>query len=61
MKKIILTTPFVLLLSMFSLNSNIYAAGCTSHRNKDLKVECSSPDDNCDNKEIDTKFNKVEA
>ena len=61
MKKIILTTPLALIISMLSFNANLEAAGCSSHKNNNVKVECSSPDDNCDNKKIDKKFNKVEA
>ena len=48
MKKIILTTPILLLISMFSLNLDLEAAGCSSHKNKKVQVECSLTDDNCD-------------
>ena len=61
MKKIILATPFTLLLSIFSFNANLEAAGCSSHKNKSVKVECSLTDDNCDNTKSEKKFNKVEA
>ena len=61
MKKIILTTPLTLLLSMFSFTANLEAAGCSSHKNKNVKVECSLTDDNCDNTKSEKKFNKVEA
>ena len=61
MKKIILTAPLALLLSMFSFTSNLQAAGCSSHKNKNVKVECSSTDNNCDNTKSDKNFNKVEA
>tara|TARA_Y100000589_G_scaffold268666_1_gene260504 strand:- start:399 stop:584 length:186 start_codon:yes stop_codon:yes gene_type:complete len=61
MKKIILITPLALLLSVFSFNVSLEAAGCSSHKNKNLKVECSLSDDNCDNKKSNKKFNKVEA
>ena len=61
MKKIILTTPLALIISMLTFNANLEAAGCSSNKNNNVKVECSSPDDNCDNKKIDKKFNKVEA
>ena len=61
MKKIILITPLTLLLSMFSFISNLEAAGCSSHKNKNVKVECSLTDDNCDNTKSEKKFNKVEA
>ena len=60
MKKIILITPFTILLSMF-ITANLEAAGCSSHRNKNVKVECSLTDDNCDNKKSEKNFNKVEA
>ena len=61
MKKIILITPLSLLLSMFSFTTNLEAAGCSSHKNKNVKVECSLTDDNCDNTKSEKKFNKVEA
>ena len=61
MKKIILITPLSLLLSMFSFTANLDAAGCSSHKNKNVKVECSLTDENCDNKKSEKKFNKVEA
>ena len=61
MKKIILATPLTLLLSIFSFNANLEAAGCSSHKNKNVKVECSLTDDNCDNTKSEKKFNKVEA
>ena len=61
MKKIILATPLTLLLSIFSFNANLEAAGCSSHKNKSVKVECSLTDDNCDNTNSEKKFNKVEA
>ena len=61
MKKIILATPLTLLLSIFSFNANLEAVGCSSHKNKSVKVECSLTDDNCDNTKSEKKFNKVEA
>ena len=61
MKKIILLTPLTLLLSMFSFTANIEAAGCNSHKNKNVKVECSVTEDNCDNKKSEKNFNRVEA
>ncbi len=61
MKKIILTTPLALLLSTFSFNANLEAAGCSSHKNKDVQVECSLSDDNCENNKKDKNFNKVEV
>ena len=61
MKKFILITPFTLLLSIFSFTANLEAAGCSSHKNKNVKVECSLTDDNCDNTKSEKKFNKVEA
>ena len=61
MKKIILITPLTLLISMFSFTTNLKAAGCSSHKNKNVKVECSLTDDNCDNTKSEKKFNKVEA
>ena len=61
MKKIILITPLSLLLSMFSFTANLDAAGCSSHKNKNVKIECSSSNDNCDHNKLDKKFNKVDA
>ena len=61
MKKIILITPLTLLLSMFSFTANLEAAGCSSHKNKNVKVECSLTDDDCDNTKSEKSFNKVEA
>ena len=61
MKKIILTTPLALLISMFGFNGNLDAAGCSSHKKENVKVECSLDEVNCDNNKLDKKFNKVEA
>ena len=61
MKKFFLITPLTLLLSMFSFTGNLEAAGCSSHKNKNVKVECSLTDDNCDNTKSEKNFNKVEA
>jgi len=59
MKKIFFITPLALLISMFGFNSKLEAAGCSSHKNKNVKIECSLSDDNCDNTKLDKKFNKV--
>ena len=61
MKKIILITPLTIFLGMFSLTANLEAAGCSSHKNKNVKVECSLTDDDCDNTKSEKSFNKVEA
>ena len=61
MKKIILTTPLALLFSLFSFNASLEAAGCSSHKNKNVQVECSLSDDNCNNNKEDKKLNKVEV
>ena len=61
MKKIILITPLTILLGILSFTANLEAAGCSSHKNKNVKVECSLTDDNCDNTKSEKKFNKVEA
>jgi len=61
MKKIILTTPLALFLSVFSFNVNLEAAGCSSHKNKKVQIECSLSDDNCHNKKSNKKFIKEEA
>ena len=61
MKKIILITPLSLLFSMFSFTANLEAAGCSSHKNKNVKVECSLTDDNCDNTKSEKSLDKVEA
>ena len=61
MKKIVLLTPLTLLLSVFSFTANLEAAGCSSHKNKNVKVECSLTDDDCDNTKSEKSYNKVEA
>ena len=61
MKKITLITPLALLLSVFSFNANLEAAGCSSHKNKNVKVECSLSDDNCESYNLDKKSTKAEA
>ena len=61
MKKFILITPLTMFLAMSSFTANLEAAGCSSHKNKNVKVECSLTDDNCDNTKSEKKFNKVEA
>ena len=61
MKKFFLITPLALLLSMFSFNGNLKAAGCNSHKNKNVRVECSLSDDNCNNFKSDEKLKKVDA
>ena len=61
MKKFITLTPIALLFSMFSYSTNLEAAGCSSHKNKNVKVECLSTDNNCDNTKSDKSLNKVEA
>ena len=61
MKKTFLITPLTLLLSMFCFTANLEAAGCSSHKNKNVKSECSLTDNNCDNTKSEKKFNKVEA
>ena len=61
MKKFILTAPFTLLFSMFCFTANLEAAGCSSHKNKNVKEECSLNNENCDNTKSEKKFNKVEA
>ena len=60
MKKIILTAPFTLLISLFSYSANLEAASCSSHKNKNVKVECSSNNDNCD-KTKSEKIYRIEA
>ena len=61
MKKIILITPLTLLLSMFSFTANLEAAGCSSHKSKNVKVECLITDDDCDKTKSEKSFKKVEA
>ncbi len=61
MKKFILITPLALLFSSFCFSSNLEAASCNSHKNKNFKVECSLSDDNCEKKQLDKKFTKVDA
>ena len=61
MKKIILITPITILLGMFSFTANLEAAGCSSNKNKNDKVECSITDDDCNKTKSEKSFNKVEA
>ena len=61
MKKIFLTAPLTLLLSLFSFTANLEAAGCSSNKNKNAQIECSLSDENCDNLKKDKKFNKVDV
>jgi len=61
MKKIFLITPLTLLVSMLSFTANLEAAGCSSHKNNNVKVECSLTDDNCDNTKSKKSFKKVEV
>ena len=61
MKKFFFTAPFLLTLSVLSITPNLEAAGCNSHKNKKVQVECSLSDDNCDDLKSDKKFNKVDA
>ena len=61
MKKIILITPLTIILGMCSFTPNLEAAGCSSHKNKNVKVECSLTDDDCDNTKSEKSYNKVEA
>ncbi len=61
MKKTILITPLALLLSMFSLNGNLQAAGCSSHKNKNVKVECPLSDNKCDSNKADDKLKSIEV
>ena len=61
MKKFTLITPLTILLGMFVFTENLDAASCNSHKNKNVKVECSLTDDDCDNTKSEKSFNKVEA
>ncbi len=63
MKKIFLITPLTLLVSMLSFNTTLEAAGCSSHKNKNknVKVECSLTDEDCDNTKSEISLNKVEV
>ena len=61
MKKILLIAPLTFLVSIVSFTANLEAAGCSSHKNKNVKVECSLTDENCDNTKSEKSFNKVEA
>ena len=46
---------------VFGFTANLEAAGCSSHKNKNVKVECSLTDNNCDNTKSEESFKKVEA
>ena len=61
MKNFILMTPLAFVISMFSFNANLEASGCNSHKNKNVKVECSISNENCDDNKVENKFNKVDV
>ena len=61
MKKLILTTPLVFLLSILSFTASVHAAGCSSHKNKNVETECSSTDNNCNKLNLDKNLNKVDV
>ena len=61
MKKSILIAPIALLISLLGFNANLEAAGCSSHKSKNVKVECSLSDENCDKTKLDKNINKVDA
>ena len=61
MKKIFLITPITLLVSMISFTANLEAAGCSSHKNKNVNVECSLTDENCENTKSGKSLKKVEV
>ena len=61
MKKFIFLTPLALLLSMLSFTSNLEAAGCGSHKNKNVETECSLTDNNCNKLKLDENLNKVDV
>jgi len=61
MKKIILIAPLTFFFSLFTFTANLEAASCSSHRNKNVKNECSLDNDNCDKTKSEKNFNKVEA
>ena len=61
MKKIFLITPLIVLLGMCGFTANLEAAGCGSHKNKNVKVECSIIDDDCDKTKSEKNLTKVEA
>ena len=61
MKKIILITPLTIIMGICSFTANLEAAGCSSHKNKNVKVECSLSDDNCDDNRLDKKLNKADV
>ena len=61
MKKFFLITPLTLLVSILSFTANLEAAGCSSHKNENVKVECSLTDDNCDNTKSEKSLKKVEV
>ena len=61
MKKIILTTPLALFFSIFCINANLEAAGCSSHKNKNVKVECSLSDESCAKNKSVKNYNKVDV
>lgn len=62
MKKIFFTTPLAFLISMLSFTPNLEAAGCNSHKHKkNVRIECSLSDDNCDKLNSDKNSNEVDV
>ena len=61
MKKFFLITPLTILLGMSTFTTNLEAAGCSSHNNKNVKVECSITDDDCNKTKSEKSFKKVEV
>ena len=61
MKKLFLITPLTIFIGMCSFTAKIDAAGCSSHKNNNAKVECSITDEDCVKTKSEKSFNKVEA
>ena len=61
MKKFILTTPLILFFGMLCFTDSIEAAGCSSHKNKKVQVECSSKDDDCKSLKVKKNFYRVKS
>ena len=61
MKKFILTSPFLLLSSIF-ITVNLNAASCNYHKNKkNVEIECSINDDNCNDLKLQKVNNRVDV
>tara|TARA_Y100001978_G_C23525011_1_gene352155 strand:- start:563 stop:751 length:189 start_codon:yes stop_codon:yes gene_type:complete len=62
MKKFLLISPLLIVsFNIFLPTSRVDAAGCSSHRNKNVDSECLSTDEKCNNFKSMKNKKKVDA